>query len=191
MADATQAPDPPGGQAAAHSGRARPGKDAPSSAADALSEARDELRRAEGRYRTLFESIEEGFCVLEMMYDEAGEAFDYWFVETNPAFERHTGLVDAVGKTAYALVPDLEHHWVETYARVAETGTSDHFVLGSVALGRMFEVEAFRVGGSESRRVGLLFTDVTERARAEEALRTPTARLFHFGISAPGFLAEP
>jgi PAS domain S-box-containing protein len=124
----------------------------------------------EAQYRTLFESIDEGFCVLEMISDD-GRAVDYRFVEANPAFEQHTGLVDAVGRTACELVPGLERYWVETYARVAETGEAYRFSQGSAAMGREFSVEAFRVGPAEARRVGLLFTDVTEQKRAEAALR--------------------
>ncbi|PAP76408.1 XRE family transcriptional regulator [Rubrivirga marina] len=124
----------------------------------------------ETQYRTLFESIDQGFCVLEMIY-RSGRAVDYRFLEANPAFQRHTGLVDPVGHTACELIPGLERYWVETYARVAETGEPARFQQGSAALGREFSVEAFRVGPAEARRVALLFTDVTEQRRAEAALR--------------------
>ena len=129
------------------------------------------LRASEERYRTLFESIDEGFCVFEMLYDADGTPVDYRWLETNPAFERHTGLRGAVGKTARELVPDLEDHWVETYDRIARTGEPERFVQKSEAMGRWFEVEAFRVGDPAGHRVGLLFTDITERERAEAALR--------------------
>jgi PAS domain S-box-containing protein len=135
------------------------------------------LRDSELRYRTLFDSMAEGFCVLEMVYDEAGRAVDYRFVETNAAFGRHTGLVGADGRTARELVPELEQHWVDVYGRVAETGESHFFVLGSDAMGRWFEVEAFRVGDPANRRVALLFADISERRAAEESLRQLTATL--------------
>jgi PAS domain S-box-containing protein len=128
-------------------------------------------RHSENHYRTLFESSNQGFCILEILYDDNGNATDYRFLETNPAFELHTGLREAVGKTARELVPDLEQHWVDIYARVAETGETHHFEQGSVAMGRMFEVEAVRVGGVQSRQVALIFTDVTERRRWEISLR--------------------
>lgn len=125
----------------------------------------------EAQYRTLFESIDEGFCVLEMIYDGAGRAVDYRFVEANPAFQRHTGLVDPVGQTACELIPGLERYWVDTYAHVAATGEPARFQQGSAVMGREFAVEAFRIGPAEARRVALLFTDVTEQRRAEAALR--------------------
>ncbi len=133
--------------------------------------AEEDLKRSEERYRTLFESVDQGFCIIEMIEDADGRAVDYRFEEVNPTFTRHTGLADAVGKTARALAPGLEDHWVEIYGEVAKTGERRQFELGSAAMGRWFEVEAVRIGGEGSRRVALLFSDITERRRTEEALR--------------------
>lgn len=140
-------------------------------------EARLAIARSEERYRTLFTSIAEGFCVLEMIFDERGEPADYRFVETNPAFERHTGLAGAEGKRVLELVPGLEEHWIEIYGRVATTGVPARFVDRSEAMGRWFEVDAFRVGDPRERRVGLLFSDITARKRAEDALVESEERL--------------
>jgi PAS domain S-box-containing protein len=126
------------------------------------------LAESNERYRNLFESIDEGFCVLEMIFDDAGRAVDYRFVEANPAFGRQTGLVDAVGHTARELIPTLEEHWFETYGRVATTGEAIRFENGSEPMGRWFSVFAFRAGAPEERRVALLFTDVTATRRAEQ-----------------------
>jgi PAS domain S-box-containing protein len=128
-------------------------------------------RLSEDRYRMLFESTDQGFCIFKMLYDDSGRAIDYQFLEINPAFEDHTGLRDAVGKTARELVPGLEQHWVDIYAKVAQTGETYRFEQGSIAMGRLFEVEAVRVGGEQSRQVALIFTETTERRQAEASLR--------------------
>ncbi|MDQ4099602.1 MAG: PAS domain S-box protein, partial [Chloroflexota bacterium] len=126
------------------------------------------LRRSEERFRTLFESIDEGFCVIEVLFNEEGTAVDYRFEQVNPAFERQTGLHDAVGKTARELVPDLEEHWFQTYGEVARTGIPTRFVQEAQPMDhRWFDVYAFRLGEAESRRVAILFTDITERKRVE------------------------
>jgi len=57
------------------------------------------LRASEERYRTLFSSIDEGFCIIEMILDEHEKPVDYRFLEVNPTFEKQTGLVGATGKT--------------------------------------------------------------------------------------------
>jgi len=138
--------------------------------------AEEALRRSEERYRTLFEKIDEGFCIIDVVFDEADSPTDYRFVETNPAFERMTGLERAVGRTARELVPDLEEWWFETYGRVASTGEAIHFENRSEAMGRWFEVRASRIGGQESRKVALVFDDITERKRAAKERERLLAR---------------
>jgi PAS domain S-box-containing protein len=140
-------------------------------------EAEEALRESEERYRTLFESISEGFCILEAILDEQGRGVDYRFLTVNPAFERHTGLEDAVGKTARELVPDLEDRWPERYGRIATTGAPEHFVMESEAMGRWFEVDAFRVSDPAERKVALLFSDITERKEAEAELEEANRNL--------------
>jgi len=130
-----------------------------------------ELRASEERYRTLFETIDAGFCVVEMIFDERGHPVDYRFIEANPAFEVQTGLSDAVGRTALELVPNLENHWVERYGQVARTGQATRFESGSEAMGRWFDVHALRVGDPLRGRVAILFNDISERRAGEERLR--------------------
>jgi len=50
------------------------------------------LRESDKRYQTLFNSIDEGFCVLEMIFDADDRPVDYRFLETNPAFEEYPDL---------------------------------------------------------------------------------------------------
>ncbi len=139
--------------------------------------AEEALRRSEERYRTLFESIDEGFCIIEMMFDQNGEPVDYRFLETNPAFEKHTGLHEATGKRMRELAPNHDAHWFEIYGKVALTGEPVRFVNEAKALDdRWFDVYAFRLGGRKSRKVALIFNNITERRRAEEALRKSEER---------------
>ncbi len=133
--------------------------------------ARIKVEESEARYRSLFETMDQGFCVCEMLLDENGKPNDYRFLEVNPTFEQQTGLKDATGKTALELVPNLEDHWFEIYGKVALTGESIRFLDGSEAMNRWFEVYAYRIGGAGSLKFGILFSDITERKRAEEALR--------------------
>lgn len=135
------------------------------------------LRSSEMKYRTLFESMDQGYCVLEMIFDESGRAVDYRFEETNPAFEKHSGLVGTVGRRTRELVPDLETHWYETYGRVVQTGEPVRFIDVAAAMdGRWFDVYAFRIGGVGSKRVAVLFSDISSQKRAEHALRESEQR---------------
>jgi PAS domain S-box-containing protein len=139
---------------------------------DVTARKRDEaaLAASEAKYRALFATMDQGFCLIHVLLDDAGRAADYRFLEANPAFERQTGLVDAAGRTARELVAGLEQHWIDVYGRVALTGEPTQFVQGSEAMGRWFDVHAFRVGAPAERRVAILFTDVSA-ARAAAAER--------------------
>jgi diguanylate cyclase (GGDEF)-like protein/PAS domain S-box-containing protein len=141
--------------------------------------ARHALAAAGDRYRTLFESIDEGFCIQEVIFDEHERATDYRFVEINPAFERHTGFADALGRTIRELVPDIEPLWMEAYSRVALTGEAIRFIDHAESMGRWFDVYAFRIGEPEERKVAVLFNDISERKRAEYALQESVALLRH------------
>ncbi len=72
------------------------------------------LRESEGRLRTIFERIDEGYGLCEIVVKD-GKPVDYRFIEVNPLFETMTGMRDAPGKTALELVPSLESRWIETY----------------------------------------------------------------------------
>ena len=130
--------------------------------------AEETLRESEERYHKLFDSIDEGFAIVEMLYDEQDRVVDYRILETNPAFGRMTSFADAAGKTSLELNPDAEPYWFETLGRVAETGEDVRFESYAEALERWFDVYASRVGGEGSRRVAIVFANTTERKRAEE-----------------------
>jgi PAS domain S-box-containing protein len=151
--------------------------------------AEAELRASEERYRTLFESMDEGFSVIEMIRDGAGRPVDYRFVETNPAFEKHTGLHNAVGRTMRELAPDHEAHWFETYGRVAATGEPVRFENEAHSLRRWFDVYATPLGERGSDRVALFFSDITERRKSEEDLRRLAAELAESDRRKTEFLA--
>ena len=127
------------------------------------------LRESEGRLRSVFDSIDEGYCVAEMIVDDAGTAVDYLFLEINSLFEELTGLSNAVNRTALELVPNLEPVWVETYARVGLGRESIRFEERSQVMGRSFDVYAMPV--EPHGRFAIVFRNVTDRVRAEEAAR--------------------
>ncbi|HVS53585.1 MAG TPA: chemotaxis protein CheB [Opitutaceae bacterium] len=130
----------------------------------------DDLRASELRYRSLFDSIDEGFCIVEVLFDEKGKPADYRFEEVNPSFETQSGLREVLGKRIREVVPTIENHWMEIYGRVAETGQPIRQINESPALNRWFEVFCFPVGPRDSRKVAILFTDVTDQKKLRSAL---------------------
>lgn len=134
------------------------------------------IKESEAKYRSLFESMDQGFCIVEMIFDEHNTAIDYRFIEVNPVFGEQTGLKNAAGKTARELVPNLEGHWFKTYGDVALTGKPAQFMEGSEAMGRWFDVNAYAAGEPGSNRVAILFTEISARRNAEQAIKESEER---------------
>lgn len=136
-------------------------------AAQERTRAESAVRGSEEKYRGLFESIDTGYCIIEMSFDESGKAIDYRFMEANPAFEKQTGLIDAIGKSVRSLVPDHEEFWFETYGRIARSGHPERFEHRADALDRWYSVYAFPVGRPGQHRIAVLFEDIKERKLRE------------------------
>ncbi len=148
------------------------------------------LRQSEDRYRTLFNSIDEGFCVIEMLFDENDEPADYRFLEVNPSFAQQTGMENVVGKRMREIAPEHEPHWYQAFGQIALTGKPIRFINEAKALDRWFDVYAFRFGGPESRKVALLFMNITERRRAEQALLTAKNQIGRHALELEQVVAE-
>lgn len=126
------------------------------------------LAESEAHYHTLFDSIDEGFCVIELIFDHANKPIDYRFLELNPSFIKQSGLNEALGKRMSELAPNLDVEWYEIYGKVVTTGQSVRFIKQAKELeNRWFDVYAFRLGGVDDRKVAILFTDTSHRKQEE------------------------
>jgi PAS domain S-box-containing protein len=129
------------------------------------------IKESEEKYRSLFETMDQGFCIVEVIFDDNLYPIDYRFLEYNSVFENHTGITNVIGKTITEIIPDIEKFWIETYGQVALTGKSKRFVDESEVLNKWFEVYAFSVGEASKNRVAILFTDISERKKSEQELK--------------------
>lgn len=122
-------------------------------------------------WELLFNSIDEGFCIIEMIFDEQKKPVDYRFLLINASFERQTGLMNAVGKRMREFAPNHEEHWFTIYGNIALTGESVRFENRAEQLHRWYDVYAFRFGDPKDLQVAILFNDITERKRSEETIQ--------------------
>ncbi len=148
-------------------------------------------KTGEENHRILFDSIDEGFCIIEMIFDENKKPVDYRFLAINASFERQTGMHNAVGKRMREFAPNHEEHWFETYGKIALTGESIRFENRAEELHRWYDVYAFRFGEAKNMQVGILFNDVSQRKQAEEQLVAANKELEAFSYSVAHDLRAP
>lgn len=143
----------------------------PSDDKDQPCEEPSEIENPNSRYQQLLESIDEAYCIIEMIFDRDGKPVDYLFTEINTAFENQTNLKNVKGKTIKELVPLQEAHWFQIYGDIAVTGKSQRFQeFGENLDSSWFDVYAFKIGNKASRKVAVLFRNITTRKNEEEVL---------------------
>ena len=128
-----------------------------------------EVESALTRSRSLFLAMQEGVYVHEMVYDEFGKAIDYRILEANPASETHLNIQpkDAIGKLASDLYETKDVPFLETYAKVAETGMATSFEQYFPPMEKYFHISVYSPGKGT---FATAFSDITERKLVEKVL---------------------
>jgi len=138
-----------------------------------------ELHESQARYRSLFEAIDDGFCIIERIEDvqEPGKAVDFRYIEANPAFAVHSGVSGVVGRTIRSLALDGVDGSIAIYDRVLRTGEAHRFERLLGTSDRVLDVYALPVPGSPRPRVAVIFKDISARKKVERTLRASEERV--------------
>ncbi|MGE5316798.1 MAG: ATP-binding protein [Chloroflexota bacterium] len=124
------------------------------------------IQESERKYKGLFHSMSQGFCIIKLVFDKENNPIDYIFLEVNDAFYNYTPVRDILCKSAASLAKGNLGFWLDIFGKVAQTG-KDITVTGNGVMntGQYFEVYAYPVS---NHQVALLFTDISERRKNEE-----------------------
>ncbi len=136
-------------------------------------------RESENKYKSLFEHMQNGAIMIEIIFDETGIPIDYVFLEINKAFEDQTSLKKKalMGKKVTEAFPGIENDladWIGTFGNVSMTGISANFEIYSKMLEQWFLIIAYK---TNEGRVAAIFQNISNSKLAEKALEKSKERL--------------
>ncbi len=131
---------------------------------------------SEKQFRSLYNSMTEGVCQHEVVYDESGSAIDYRIIDINTAYENILDMhrTDVVGKLGSEVYKTDEAPYLEIFSDVAGTGNPVQFEVYFRPLNKHFSVSAFSTGKGKFATV---FGDISELRQADERIRLQSAAL--------------
>ena len=122
-------------------------------------------------YNDLLNTLDEGFCIVELIYDHRKQPIDYLYLNANPAFQKHVNFKEVAGKTVSELVKTPNQEWLREFGQVAIDGKPTRIQESNKNLGNIWlDLYAFKVGSPESRKIGILFRNITHQKLAEAKL---------------------
>ncbi|MFC1670917.1 PAS domain S-box protein [Spirochaetota bacterium] len=128
------------------------------------------LTESEKRYRHLFNSLIEGVCLHEIVYDESGKAIDYRILDVNNRYEEILNLkkTDVVGKLASKLYGLNSPPYLDIYTVVAESGNPNEFETYFPPMSKHFLISVF---SPEKGKFATVFEDITKQKLVDEKLQ--------------------
>ncbi|RYE55469.1 MAG: PAS domain S-box protein, partial [Rhizobiaceae bacterium] len=132
----------------------------------------DRLQRdSDHHYRAFFDSSNVAMVIFDFDFDADGRPVDCRHVRINPALETICGFrpQEILGRRMTEVSPAEEAaEWIAFYSTVLTTGVPDHVERFSPTMQRWIKVSAAPFG---PRQIAAIFENITERVRAEDALR--------------------
>jgi PAS domain S-box-containing protein len=142
----------------------------------ARKEVEQALQESEQRYRMLFSTMQDGFCLTRVLAGPDGSITDCRLIEVNAAFESllEKTRAELLGRTLGSLLPRLMEEGERLWPLVLHAGQSARFTHSAPNLGKDLEVVAYC---PRPEHLAFLITNVTERKKAEEERRRLAERM--------------
>jgi two-component system CheB/CheR fusion protein len=134
-------------------------------------------QRSAERYRQLFESMNEGFAILDVIDAAPGPPRDAVVIECNPAFSQLVQARHCAGLLLGEIMPDALPGWLRQLDRVRHTGEAATFEAHLARPDAWVNVSLSRLGVEQPQRLAAVLSDITRRKAAEAALAASEARL--------------
>ncbi len=127
------------------------------------------LRESEARARAISDNIRDSLVVLEAVRHPGGEVDDWRYVDANDGAMKLLGLRrdEMIGRTVREVLPERSAAADGRLQRVLASGDPDRYE--AEYRGNALLITVFRI---DAQTVGVAAVDITDRKRAEDALRS-------------------
>ena len=127
------------------------------------------LKDSESKFRNLFNSMQEGVYLHQMVYDDAGKATNYRIIEANDISEKILNIKkeDAIDQLATDVFKTKEAPFLEVYSKVAETGVPVTFDQYFEPMDKYFLISVF---SPKKGQFATAFTDITQQKKNEKEI---------------------
>jgi len=128
------------------------------------------LRDSENKFKNLFNNINIGVALHEIVLDENNKPVDYIWLDVNPEYERLTQLKasDIIGKRVLEVIPNLEKRWIEIFGGVALSGVEISIEDYSEYFDKYWDVKAY---SPKKNHFAVAIADITEKMNSDIALQ--------------------
>jgi len=128
------------------------------------------LRESEKKFRNLYTSMAEGVCLHKLVFDSNGNPVNYRIVDANKQYEQILNLAkeDILGKLATEVYHTMVPPYFEKYLEVVNEEKLYSFETYYVPLKKHFFIS---VSPWDHDGFATIFTDITERKKAEDGIR--------------------
>ncbi len=125
--------------------------------------AENSLKKAkENQYKMLFDSMTEMVETIELIYDTEGKPIDYYIRDINTSFASFLGKTkkEIINKKVSSVMHNLEESWLNTFAKVENTGIAISFEDYGVDFKTYFYCTAWKISKT---LLGVSLTDISQQ----------------------------
>ena len=142
-------------------------------------ESEKAIEREKEKYKHLFQNMNCGFAMTEVIFNEKDLPIDLRYITVNSEFEKITGLkksqVEGRSIKDSSDTPQEDQFWIEFAAKTARSKQPQTVTSYVTNFDKYLEVNVFP--GEKKNELGFTFLDVTAEMVAEEKLKSANTRL--------------
>jgi PAS domain S-box-containing protein len=124
---------------------------------------------SEKKYRKLFENMNGGFAFHEIIFDTQNQPIDFKYIDANKKFYQYWNIEgELIGKTAFEIFPFADKSWIDIAWNVISSGIPYSHIDFLPSNQMYIEAIEFKI---DETHFATIFNDVTDRIKAEQALK--------------------